>query len=105
MECRRIVLDEVDDPPYARRRGNAGSAATSVSFALLRDVISDQGSRHALQPLGHARSWCRDAVRGRPVRSSSGHALAAAFPFGDGFDGRGAGLDLGQPTADPERLL
>ena len=36
MQCRRTLLDEVDDPLYARRRGNAGSAATSVSFALLR---------------------------------------------------------------------
>jgi hypothetical protein len=35
MQCRRIVLGEVVDPLYARRRGNAGSAATSVSFALL----------------------------------------------------------------------
>jgi hypothetical protein len=36
MRAGGIVLDEVDDPLYARRRGDAGSAATSVNFALLR---------------------------------------------------------------------
>jgi hypothetical protein len=38
----------------ARDRSGAGSAATSVSLSC-GDVTSDQGSRRALQPLGHGR--------------------------------------------------
>ena len=77
MQCRRIVRDEVDDPFYARRCCNAGSAATSVSFALLRvmssvirarDVPSRraEGAHHSAdhdRPAGPLQAWLKELVR------------------------------------------